>query len=112
MGFVLESGESSGGNAAGERTVRSQVQPAALRTLRAQPLGQGSGLGPQDPEKACRGAGVCVCVCVRAHVPPGGAGPSWVLTFPSGRGGDSQKRPDLGASGLREPARRSDYRRK
>ena len=110
MGFVLESRESPGGNAAGERTVRSQVQPAALGTLRAQPLGQGSASGTtRSGEGLQRGWCVCVCVCVcvrtRTHVPPGGAGPSWVLTFPSGRGGESQKGPDLGASGLREPAR-------
>ena len=120
-GFVLESGGSPGGNTAAEGTVRSQVQPAALGTLRKQPLGQGGDVWdhktPRGPAEGlecvcmrvcvCVHVCVCVCVCARAcmHVLPGGAGPSWVLTFPSGRGGGSQKGPDLGASGLREPAR-------
>ena len=68
MGFVLESRESPGGNAAGERTVRSQVQPAALGTLRAQPLGQGSASGTtRSGEGLQRGWCVCVCVCVCAR---------------------------------------------
>ena len=74
-GFVLESGGSPGGNTAAEGTVRSQVQPAALGTLRKQPLGQGGDVwdhktprGPAEGlECVCMRVCVCVCVCARAH---------------------------------------------
>ena len=84
-GFVLESGGSPGGNTAAEGTVRSQVQPAALGTLRKQPLGQGGDVWdhktPRGPAEGleCMCACVCVCVCVRARMHARATWRCWTL---------------------------------
>ena len=116
MGFVLESRESPGGNAAGERTVRSQVQPAALGTLRAQPLGQGSASGTtRSGEGLQRGWCVCVCVCVCAHAHARTTWRCWTLLgnhLSLREGRREPERAGSGGLGSEGASPLSDYRRK